>query len=332
MHIDEILSGPWAIERSRFPFVGAILAGVAAGRRAPQDPTYQARLHPAANAARRRQVSHGAIAVLPFYGVAVQRTDALGEALGLLSLWHFTQAFRIALADDSVRGIVIDVDSPGGSIYGVMELAEEIYRSRVRKPVFAVANSLAASGAYWIASAASELYVTPGGEVGGIGVHDMHVDISKGLEKAGIEMTLIAAGKYKTEGNQFQPLGAGARAAMQKRIDAYYRAFVASVAKHRNVPESAVRSGMGQGRLLDAERAKRENMVDGVATFDEVLRRLVQRISHIKQTGPFSRATAWPPRQLVIDASNRRPSKEASPLVERIAIRMREIELLTLLH
>jgi signal peptide peptidase SppA len=166
----------------------------------------------------------------------------------------------------------------GGSVYGVAELADDIYRSRARKPIFAIANSLATSGAYWIASAASEFYVTPGGKVGGIGLHDMHTDLSKGLEKAGVETTLIAAGKYKTESNSFQPLGVDARPAMQKRIDGYYRQFVAAVAKHRAVPESAARNGMGEGRLLDAERAKREGMVVDTATIDEVVRKLAQRI------------------------------------------------------
>lgn len=221
----------------------------------------------------------------------------------LLEGWH--AAGQAALADDAIGGIVIEVDSPGGSIYGVMELADEIYRARASKPIFAVANSLAASGAYWIASAASEFYVTLGGEVGGIGVHDVHIDLSKALVKAGVKTTLISAGCYKIEGNPFQPLSTRGRSAMQARVDAYYRAFVADVAQHRNVPESAVRNGMGQGRLLDAERAKREGMVDGIATVDEVVRRLAHRIGQGKITNA-SRVAAT--RQREIDALARPPS------------------------
>ena len=328
--IAEMLSGPWAILPDRLPFVSAALARPVGGRSAPQDLTPQARINAAATAAARRcQAGNGAIAVLPFYGVAVQRADALGEALGLLSLWHFTQTFRTALADDTVSGIVIDVDSPGGSVYGIAELADEIYRSRARKPIFAIANSLAASGAYWIASAANEFYVTPGGEVGGIGVHDMHVNLSKGLEKAGIETTLISAGKFKTEGNPFHPLGADARAAMQKRIDGYYRTFAAAVAKHRNVPESAVRNGMGQGRLLDAERAKSESIVDGIATLDDVAGKLARRIGD-KPTRFSARSLQLQARQRVVEASNHRPPCEVSRAAGLAAARWREIELLDL--
>jgi signal peptide peptidase SppA len=276
------------------------------------------------------RVGNDGIAILPFVGVAVQRTDAYGEALGLLSLWHFTHAFRAALADDSVGGIIIDVDSPGGSAYGVMELADEIYRSRVRKPIFAVANSLAASGAYWIASAAHEFHVTPGGEVGGIGVYDIHTDHSKGLGKAGIETTLISAGRYKVEGNPFQPLSTSGRSAMQARVDGYYRAFVAAIAKNRNVPESAVRNGMGQGRLLDAERAKHENMVDSIATLDDVASKLARRVGQsakVRASFPSARLRAT---QHVFEASSHRSSRVEAPTTRRVVAGLREIELLDL--
>lgn len=268
--------------------------------------------------------------VLPFYGVAAQRTDALGEALGFVSLCHFTWTFRAALADDWVGGIVIDVDSPGGSVYGVIELADEIYRSRAVKPIVAVANSLAASGAYWIASAASEFYVTPVGEVGGIGVYDMHIDLSKGLEKAGISTTLIAAGKYKIEGNPFEPLSMSGRSAMQARVHGYYRAFVAAVSKHRNVPESVVRNGMGQGRLLDAEPAKRERMVDGIATLDDVFGKLARRISDRTSIRPSARVTQLQARQHVLEASNHRPTGEALRATGLAGARRREIDLLSI--
>lgn len=101
--------------------------------------------------------------------------------------------------------------------------------------------------------------------------------MSKALGKAGVETTLISAGKYKTEGNPFVPLGSAARRHLQNRVDDYYRKFVGSVAKHRGVDTAAVREGMGQGRLLHAQVAKAESMVDDVMTFDKVLRKLVQR-------------------------------------------------------
>lgn len=327
--IAEHLSAPWAILPGWLPGIQAALVSAARGQSAPHDSTHQARIHAAAKAASGRQAGDGAIAVLPFHGVAVQRTDELGEALGLLSLSRFTQAFRAALNNDSVSGILIDVDSPGGSVYGVAELADEIYRARTRKPIAAIANSLAASGAFWIGSAANETYMTPGGEVGSIGVVTMHEDVSKGLDKAGIKTTLIAAGKHKLGGHPFQPLGADARRHLQSRVNEYYGMFVRAVARNRAVDAATVRNGMGQGRLLDAERAMRENMVDGIATLDDVVRRLGQRIGQGKVANASRVAAA---RYREIGVLNRRPSSEPSRAMaaQRVVEHQRVIELLCL--
>ncbi|MHB9839977.1 S49 family peptidase [Paraburkholderia terrae] len=319
--IAELLSAPWAILPERLAFVTALLRS-AVGQDTRPDTTPQVRIHAATNAARRTPAGNGAIAVLRFHGIAVQRTDELGEALGLLSLARFAQSFRAALVDDSVAGILLDVDSPGGSVYGIMELADEVWRARGRKPVFAVANSLAASGAYWIASSAAEFYVTPGGEVGGIGVVTAHLDMSQALEKAGVKTTLVSAGRYKLDGHPARPLGEDARKHVQSRVDEYYGAFVRSVARNRGVALAKVRNGMGQGRLLDAQRATREGMVDDVATIDMVVRKLAQRIGEGKAANASRIAAA---RQREIDALARQPSTVA----RRAAARQRLIELLS---
>jgi signal peptide peptidase SppA len=183
------------------------------------------------------------------------------------------------VADDSVGGILIDIDSPGGSVFGVQELANEIYQARSQKPVIAIANSLAASAAYWIGSSASELYVTPGGEVGSIGVFAAHQNRAKALEAQGVETTLISAGKYKVEGSPFGPLSDEAKAFMQTRIDAHYGAFTRDVARNLGTNVDAVRSGMGEGRTLGAQAAKAAGMVTGVMTFDQVLQKMARDIS-----------------------------------------------------
>ncbi|OYD65964.1 UNVERIFIED_ORG: signal peptide peptidase SppA [Burkholderia sp. CF145] len=298
--VSEFVSTPWAILPDRLTVISSVIARWAAGEEAAPEVMAQVRADAEAIEARRTEASNtaaragnGAIAVLPFYGVSAQRTTPIQDVSGsgLMSIDRYTQAFRAALADDSIGGILIDMDSPGGSVYGVAELANEIHSARNQKPVFAIANSLAASAAYWIASSASEFYVTPGGEVGSIGVFAAHQDMSQALEKQGVKTTLVSAGKYKVEGNPFGPLSDDARAAMQQRIDAYYGAFTRSVAKNRGVDVGQVREGMGQGRVLSAQQAKAEGMVDDVATFDAVVRRLAKTIG---QGG--SRATTNPNR------------------------------------
>lgn len=217
----------------------------------------------------------GGVAVLPLLGTIVQRADMMTEMSGGTSTQKFTARFRQAMTDPSVGSIVIDVDSPGGQVSGVEELATEIFQARGQKPITAVANSLAASAAYWIATAADELVVTPSGEVGSIGVFAMHEDMSQALANEGVTPTLISAGKYKVEGNPFEPLTDEARTAIQSRVDEYYEMFVSAVARNRGVKKSDVRQGFGEGRTVGAKQAVSLGMADRVATLDETVGRLL---------------------------------------------------------
>jgi capsid assembly protease len=267
MEYHDIRSGPWAITPDRLRAI-ADLQMLGSGAARATSPTGE-HLAP---------VTIGTVAVLPLVGVLVPQASDLGELLGLLGLKRFTQSFRAALADDSVRGILIDIDSPGGSLFGIQELAEEVFRARGRKPVVAIANSLAASAAYWIGSSASEFYITPGGEAGSIGVFALHRNVSKAFDKAGIKPTLISAGKYKMESSPFAPLTVAAKKHLQSEVDVRYGAFTRSVARNRNVDVAAVRDGMGQGRVLNAQSALAEGMTDGIATFDQVITKLARRV------------------------------------------------------
>jgi signal peptide peptidase SppA len=220
--------------------------------------------------------SGGGIAVLPLYGIVTQRGNMVDDVSGpgTASTQQFSNILRAALQDETVSQILIDIDSPGGSVYGVAELADEIVSARAQKPVVAIANSLAASAAYWIGCSASEFYVTPGGEVGSIGVWQAHQDYSKAMDEAGVKTTLISAGKFKVEGNPYAPLDEEAQGFMQSRVDDYYAAFTKAVSKGRGVPISQVRDGMGQGRVLGAEAALASSMVDGIATFEDVVKKM----------------------------------------------------------
>ena len=219
------------------------------------------------------------IAVLSVLGLISQRAQMVDDISGPggTSVERLTARFRSALADSSVRAIVFDIDSPGGGVYGVEELADEILASRGQKPIVAVANSLAASAAYWIGSAADEMSVTPSGDVGSIGVYAAHEDISKQLEAQGVKVTLVSAGEFKTEGNEFQPLSEEAIAHMKTRVEEHMGTFVNAVAKGRGVTTAKVRKDFGQGRTVGARAAKAAGMVDRIETLDHAIRRVAGR-------------------------------------------------------
>jgi signal peptide peptidase SppA len=213
----------------------------------------------------------GRTALITIGGTIVPHADMF-TAMGLgSSVDDIARSLRTALADPAVSRIVLDIDSPGGSVFGVGELASELLAARATKPIIGIANSVAASAAYWIGSACSEFYCTPGGQVGSIGVIVAHEDVSKALEFAGKRVTLISAGRHKAEGNPYGPLGADARRYVQGQCDAYCADFQRSVARGRGVSMDAVKSQMGEGRMLRAPAAVTARMVDGVKTLAQVL-------------------------------------------------------------
>lgn len=268
--LEAILARPWAIRPELLPVIAEIVARRISGEHL-QAQEIRARV--GAAPATRPVRTVGAVAVLPLYGVLFPKASMLGEMSGGTSLARFRASFREAIASPQVTGIVLDIDSPGGLVDLVPETAADIRSARGSKPIIAIANTEAASAAYWLGSQADELVVTPSGMVGSIGVFTAHDDVSRAMEIAGVRRTLISAGRYKVEANPFEPLSDEARAAIQTEIDEYYRMFTTDVAKGRRVGVDAVRSGYGEGRMLTARRAAAEGMVDGVETLESVLRR-----------------------------------------------------------
>lgn len=217
----------------------------------------------------------GGVALIPLHGVILQRAETWLESWGITSADRVGSQVAQAAADDSIKAIILHIESPGGSIYGLHEFAARINDAKTRKPVIAIADSYAASAAYWVGSQATELVVAPGGDVGSIGVYSMHQDISVYMEQMGVKNTLISAGEFKVEGNPFEPLTDEARKQIQERVDSAYKDFVSAVAEGRGVSTSKVLTDFGKGRLVEASAAIKSGMVDRVATLSETVSRFL---------------------------------------------------------
>jgi signal peptide peptidase SppA len=214
----------------------------------------------------------GVIAVIPMYGVISQRADIFTMLFGGVPLTKLQAVLRSNVADINVKGIVLDVASPGGTVSGVPELAQEIREMRQQKPIVAVANSLAASAAYYLAAAASEVVSTPSGLVGSVGVYTIHEDWSGAYEQAGVKRTVVAAGDAKIA--EDAPLTDEALAALQAIVEYAYNNFVSDVAAGRGTSADDVRANYGKGAVLAAKPALKAGMIDRIATVEEVVRLL----------------------------------------------------------
>lgn len=265
----EIMMTPWAILPSKLDEIMDFIAFKAAGGEINADDL-RARFG-AQEQERSQQRTKRSVAVMPVMGTISHRMNMLAQASGGESVESLTQTFRGLVNDPKIDAIVLDVDSPGGSISGIDELATEIYEARGTKPITAVANSLMASAAYWIASSADEIVATPSAKIGSIGVFAAHEDRSAMYEKVGIDVSLVSAGKYKTENNPFEPMTEEGRAEIQKSVDKFYDMFVSAIARNRSVPVDVVRNGFGEGRVVGAKEAVALGMADRITTIDDVI-------------------------------------------------------------
>ena len=215
--------------------------------------------------------SVGDVAVVSLSGFITQKPTLFSLFFGGTSAEEFAAEVVAALGEESIGAVVMDVDSPGGSVFGVPEAAAKIREARGGKPLLAVANPVMASAAYYLASQADEVVATPSAVVGSIGVIAVHVDYSKALEKEGIKVTVLTSGRRKGEGNPTEPLSDEARAEVQERLDYYGGLFVRDVAKGRGVSVEKVRADFGEGAYFAAAKAQTLGLVDRLGTLEETV-------------------------------------------------------------
>lgn len=205
--------------------------------------------------------------------VAVIRVDGIiagtGSTLdGYITPEYMDDLLTRAQEDDSVRAIVLRVDSPGGTVAASEEIATFI--KQCTKPVVVSVGDVGASGAYMISSQADEIWALPGSAVGSIGVISTIPNASGLLDKIGVEFQVITAGTYKDAGSPYRPLTEQERAIIQGEVDEAYDQFIDIVAKGRGMERSTVAS-LATGLTWSGQRAKELGLVDEIGTYRDAL-------------------------------------------------------------
>jgi signal peptide peptidase SppA len=231
----------------------------------------------------------GKVAVIPIHGTLVRRTSGLEAESGLASYTGIAAQLDAALTSPEVAAILLDIDSPGGESGGVFDLADRIRVASQVKPVWAVANDMAFSAAYALASAATRVFVARTGGVGSIGVIAMHIDQSVKDAKDGVRYTAVFAGERKNDLNPHEPLSDAAHAVLKAEVDRVYELFVETVARHRGLDADAVRAT--EAGLFFGPDAVATGLADAVGSLDDALTQLTQSLSPLPtQVAPASQA------------------------------------------
>jgi signal peptide peptidase SppA len=263
------------------------------------------------------------VATVPVHGVLVRRAGQITpDSTELQSYESIGRTMRNARADRDVRGILLDVDSPGGEAGGIFDLAAEIKGAREIKPVWAIAQDDSMSAAYLLTSAAERIWTTQTGGLGSIGVVALHADQSAFDAAEGIRYTYLYRGAHKIDGNPHAPLTDDARAVIQTEVDRLYNKLVEVVAGNRGVDAARIRKT--EAGIYFGEHALTEGLADQIGTIDEAHAALA---AHVQSKGARMDTTTQPAAD-----SGSQPASPATPAVDSNVVQLRVDEARKLLR
>ncbi|MCA8951622.1 MAG: S49 family peptidase [Planctomycetes bacterium] len=260
------LAQTWAMEEAAHRRMMQILSRHASGIRLSDEDLTAATGKDMPERRAEMRIENG-VAVIPIHGVIAHRAGAVGRISSRVgtSVDHIRRDLEDAVANDSVRSILLDVDSPGGSVSGLDQLAADIRAARARKPIVAHTDSLMASAAYWLSSQADQVLATRDAVVGSIGVITSFYDVHRFLQNEGVDPVVIKSTPRKGGVQQNASVSDSDRAEVQREVDVYHEMFVDNVAAGRGLERDAA-SAMADGRVYIGKEAVDRGYLDGLVT------------------------------------------------------------------
>lgn len=222
------------------------------------------------------QLLPGGIAYIPITGTLVHRLGQINPYSGMTGYDGLSVKLRSAMNDDEVKGILFDIDSPGGEVSGCFDLADQIRAARAKKPIWAFANELACSAAYALAASCGFVFTNRTGVLGSIGVLWVHTDHSGALKERGLNITMIHAGSHKVDKNPYETLPDDVRSGVQSDLEDIRKIFGATVAKGRNMPLKDVLAT--EARTYAGHKALKVGLIDGVMPFSVMVSRFASSL------------------------------------------------------
>lgn len=219
------------------------------------------------------------IAIIPITGIITPTETTFTFQQRTTTPSTIIEFLKTAEANSRVKGIILEINSPGGTVVASKEIADAVKQSS--KPVTALIKDLGTSGAYWIASAADIIVADPLSITGSIGVTSSYLEFSKLFEEYGVTYESLTAGKYKDIGSPYKELTQEERTIIQKKLGKIHEAFIKEIAANRKIPEEDVRA-LATGVYYLGEEAKELGLVDYLGNKDLAVS-LTKEASSIKE-------------------------------------------------
>lgn len=268
-----VVSMIWAITPEKLAAIEGIVERFEAGIKLDDDQVAQilAQTQSADPARRIDEEEAGPnIAVVPITDTLMNRASLFDSISGATSYQSIAKQVRGAADDDEISHILLDFDTPGGTVDGVDVAADAIRYAKGKKPVIAAVNDLAASAGYWLASQADQVYVNKTSVVGSIGVMYAHLDVSEAEKQLGMKRTIMHSGEDKAIGHPSVPLSDEHKEKIQKRLDLTHQQFISSVAAGRGMEEKDVKP-LATGFIYNGEEAVKNGLADGFGSIHSVI-------------------------------------------------------------
>lgn len=207
----------------------------------------------------------GNLGVIPIAGTIMKNPDRIDRYFGCCDIDRVREMALEALAEPSIDRVLLDISSPGGSTMGLQEAAAALGDLAREKPLFAFTETVMSSAAYWLGAKAEAIYTTPSARLGSIGVYALFWDQSALLDRLGIKVNAISAGKWKLAGAPFKAMTDEEKQMFQARVNKQRDQFHAAVAGRGIAPEHM------EGQTFDAEDAVKHGVADGlVGSYEEL--------------------------------------------------------------
>lgn len=281
--IDYLMQTKWALRETELRQLANLVERHSSGAKLAEDEVERivaARKKRDAEDVERPLEVRGSVGVIPISGVIAKHSSQVGgvsQPRGT-SVERIREGLRAALADDRVETILMAIDSPGGSVDGLIDIADELRAARAVKPLLAYTDGLMASAAYWIGSQASAIYATRGAELGSIGVYMPVTDTSRATENAGVQVRMFRSGPHKGAGMRGTRLTEEQAQEIQGEIDRIAEDFVLAVAEGRGMELESV-EGLADGKTFAASRAVEVGLADELLAPGSDLESLVARLN-----------------------------------------------------
>ena len=230
----------------------------------------------------------GNVGVISISGSLVPGEPWYAAYAGVTGYGEIRAALVEAANNPDIGGIVLDINSGGGAVSGVSDVADLISNIDANvKPVHTFSDGMIASAAYWLGSSARDVTIGQVAEAGSIGVLTVHKEITKMLEANGITAKVIRSGEYKALGNSMEKLSPKAEAVIQEQVDQMDQLFIGHVAPKRGMSVAQATEKIGQGRVFIGDRAVAAGLVDSVSNFDAVVSKIQGEIDSQKQRSQY---------------------------------------------